>query len=72
MSDLYENIVSVIPGAVPQELVTGWIVFVETIDADGARALHFEHSDGMKAWSYLGILEYAKNVELASAVKDDD
>lgn len=75
MSELSEVLATLIPNAITDELVTSWLVFIETIDQDGKATLHFEHSEGMKAWTYLGMLEYAKQVELAStvneAIKDD-
>lgn len=70
MSDVSDRLAATIPNAIPDELVTGWVVFIETIDGEGKSALHLEHFEGMKAWSYLGIIEYAKQLEMACTVKE--
>lgn len=45
-------------------LLTRFIAIVETIEPDGTRALWTLPAPGMMQWDSVGLLEYARRVEM--------
>lgn len=58
---LRERLQDTIADAVRPEMVTKWIVIVETIDADGTRGLWTSQPASMRPWEELGMLQYASD-----------
>jgi hypothetical protein len=45
-------------------LLTKFLAVVETIESDGTRALWLLPSPGMMQWDSIGLIEYARRVEM--------
>jgi len=60
-----------IGAAVGTDVVLKWVALVEVIDGDtNERGLWCLTPDGVTAWDTLGMLEYAKQLELAQTVRE--
>lgn len=53
----------------PDCMVQQFVLLVEAIDKDG-KFVHTFVAPDQKAWSSLGLLEFAKGVEFAEQVRD--
>jgi hypothetical protein len=63
ISDLIQQ---VDPGA----MVTRYVCVVEIIDSDSVRAVWSFAPEDQKSWDTLGLVEYVRTLEYASAVED--
>jgi len=75
MSDEADRVVeavgAAIGAAVGTDLVLKWVALVEVIDGDtNERGLWCLAPKEMTAWDTLGMLEYAKQLELAQTVRE--
>ena len=59
-----------ISNAFKNELVTKWVVLVETVAPDGTKGMWTIPEEGMKSWEILGALEFAKMLCQAKIVSD--
>jgi len=56
----------------PPDIVLKWVALVEVIDGETAeRGIWALTPEGATAWDTLGLLEWAKSLELASIVRDN-
>jgi hypothetical protein len=53
-------------------MVTRWCAVIEVANVEGPRGLWCLTPDGTSAWDTLGMLEYAKTLELAALVRPDE
>lgn len=51
-----------------EELVTKWVVLVESMSEDGTRGLWAVAQEGMKGYEVLGFLHYGMQIEQARQV----
>ena len=68
--DVRDQVASVINdtmAATVDEMVTKWVACIETIDADGKRALWLLSDPTAKPWDTLGLLTYAVQQEQGMA-----
>lgn len=68
MADAVQRVASEV---YPGDLVTRWVVLVETINQDGRRGLIVSAQVGSKPWDTLGLLQHAVHLEQAATSRDD-
>lgn len=63
-----ETLETGINAALGGEFVTKWLVIAESVGDDGKRGLWMQSSSDAKTWDVLGMIEFARLVELAQEV----
>lgn len=54
-------------------IVTRWVLVAESVGPEGDRGLWCQRSKDMHPWEFLGMLDFALEVERASfSLEDDD
>jgi hypothetical protein len=56
----------------PGSMVQRFVLLAEIIGADSERSVWMLTPPDAKAWDSLGLLEYAKQVELSATVRGDE
>ncbi len=54
------------------EFVNRWVALIETVDEQGRRGIWTATSEGLTAWDSLGMLEFAKQREMAETLKGSE
>ncbi|MBN6054498.1 hypothetical protein JYK22_21330, partial [Nonomuraea sp. RK-328] len=52
--------------------LTRFVVLAEVVDGEGERMVWQVAADGMRAWDTLGLLDYARSVEYAGVVREEE